>query len=103
MDSTHRTVRPTQDFRVQVLTHGRDGYVRYSEGVHHYDFYWEFCGAGCVVSAGVPSVAKWPRELPWAADRRDEVIARVGAEMCRHSGAGCTWRLNNDWLEVLES
>ena len=93
--------KPSRNFQVQVIERGRDGYVRYSEGMEHYDFYWELCGAGCVVSANVPSVAKWPHELPWAADRRDEVIARVGDEMCRHSGAGHTWRLNNDWLEVV--
>ena len=102
-DPSLRAMQPSRDFQVQVLERGRDGYVRYSEGLHHYDFYWEFCGAGCVVSANIPSVAKWPSELPWAADRRDEVVARVGEEMCRHSGAGCVWRLNNDWLEVSKS
>ena len=103
IDPNPRTVRPPRDFHVHVLERGRDGYVRYSEGAHSYDFYWELCGAGCIVSANVPSVANWPVELPWAADRRDEVIARVGEEMCRHSGARCTWRLNKDWLEVVQS
>ena len=92
-----------QDFKVEVSTRGRDGYVRYSEGGHSFDFYWEFCGGGCLVSAGVPSVEKWPREIPWAAGRRDEIVARVGDVMCRHSGPGCTWRLNGNWLEVLEA
>ena len=103
LDPSPQALVPLQDFHVHVLERGRDGYVRYSEGSHSYDFYWEFCGAGCVVSASVPSIAKWPRELSWAADRRDEVIARVGEAMCRHSGTGCTWRLNNDWLEVVKS
>jgi hypothetical protein len=92
---------PSRNFHVQVIERGRDGHVRYSEGLHHFDFYWEFCGAGWVVSASVPSSAKWPKDLPWAGDRRDEVVARVGEAMCRHSGADHTWRLNGDWLEVL--
>lgn len=93
-------MNPSDDFQVQVLERGRDGYVRYSEGLHHYDFYWEFCGDGCIVSAGVPAADKWPQQLPWAAGRRDEVIARVGEQMCRRAGPGRKWRLKNDWLEV---
>lgn len=89
-----------RDFQVHVFERGRDGHVRYSKGLHHYDFYWELCGEGCVVSASVPSAAKWPHELPWAPDRRDEVIARVGEQLCRHAGVGRKWRLNKDWLEV---
>src|SRR5262249_23093984 len=50
-DPSLEPLNPSHDFQVQVIERGRDGYVRYSEGMHHYDFYWEFCGAGCVVSA----------------------------------------------------
>lgn len=101
-DPSPSALKPPPEFLVHVFERGRDGHVRYSEGAHHYDFYWELCGAGCIVSVSIPSVTNWPRELPWAVDRRDEVIARVGAAMSRDAGAGCTWRLNDDWLEVVE-
>jgi hypothetical protein len=89
-----------QAFNIDVVTRGREGYARYAEAAHTHDFYWEFCGAGCVVSANVPSASEWPKQLPWAAGRRDEVVARVGEALCRHSGPGCTWHLNDVWLEI---
>ncbi len=80
---------PPANYRVRIVENGRDGEVIYEEAGRALSFYWTF-GAGAVVtSIAVGNAAEWRRDHSWAADRRDEIIARIGAEVIRRRAPSC--------------
>jgi hypothetical protein len=90
-------------FTIEIIETGRSGSIRYAEGPgQSYDFYWEFGGGEAVASITVPTPAKWAAALPWAADRRDEVLQRVAHQVCRQRCAGCRPRFGDNWIDLIK-
>jgi hypothetical protein len=93
----------SRGYSVEIVQRGRDGDIRYVEGDHSYDFYWEFGGADVVGSISVPSREQWAAALPWAAERRDEVLQRVGEEAPRKRCRGCRVAIRERSIDLLAS
>lgn len=72
-----------QKWRVRIVADGRDGQVIYEEAGRALSFYWEFGAGPVIVGVAVGDAADWRADHPWAAERRDEIIARLGAELIR--------------------
>ncbi len=90
-------------YTVEIIERGRCGDVRYIEGDHSYDFYWEFGGADVVVSISVPSRERWAAALPWAADRRDEVFQRVAEKARRKRCQQCRVEIGERAIDLLQA
>lgn len=76
-------------YKVRIIENGRDGDVVYEEGGRELSFYWAFGAGDVVTSISVGDAAEWRRDHAWAADRRDEIIARVAAEAIRQRAPTC--------------
>jgi hypothetical protein len=87
--------RSSAPWRVRIIENGRDGNVLYQEGGEELSFYWAFGGGDVVVSVAVGEASEWRTERPWAADRRDEIIARVAAEVIRQRKPGSQWVIDD--------
>ena len=68
---------------------GRDGYIGYYEGSSAASFYWEFGGNDVVVIIYIGKPSDWSKQYPWAADRQQEIVERVGQEVIRQSAPNC--------------
>jgi hypothetical protein len=91
-------------YAVKIIEEGRSGRIKYSEGLFRsHQFYWEFGGGDAVVVIRIPTPAEWASALPWAADRRTEILDRVAAEVCRLRCRGCRPVVTDAWLELLEA
>lgn len=92
----------TDDSVVEIRERGPAGDVRYAEGPGHvHDFWWEFLVGEVIVGIRVPSPAEWPAALPWAAERRDEVLQRIGEAVVRARCKDCRFRITERSLEIL--
>lgn len=90
-------------YTVTVTTDGRSGHVHYSEGLSRtFAFYWEFSGGDVVAAINVPKSSEWDAKLPWAANRRDEVLARVAAEVRRQQCPTCEPRIGDSWIDMMQ-
>lgn len=73
---------------------GQAGSVRYSDDSGSHEFGWEIGGSGGVaIYISVPSPKEWGIQLPWAAGRRDEVLARIAHEVHRQQCRECGWEI----------
>lgn len=77
------------DWRVEIPTGGRDGYVRYYEGPHTASFYWEFGGDDIVVILHTGQSGAWSSQYPWAASRKRQIVERVIQEVIRQQAPTC--------------
>jgi hypothetical protein len=76
-------------WRVRIVENGRDGEVVYEEGGRALSFYWAFGAGDVVTSVAVGDLGEWRANHPQAADRREEIIARIGAEVIRQRAPSC--------------
>lgn len=83
-----------KDYRVRIARNGRDGEVIYEEAGRALSFYWAFGGGDIVTYIAVGDPDEWRAEHPWAADRREEIIARIGAEVIRQRAPSCRAELD---------
>ena len=88
---------------VEFVAHGRTGQAIYREGANVHAFDWEFGVDDVVLSIHVPSVAAWNAAVPWAAERRDEVIATIVREALRSHCVGCVPDFGDTRINLLES
>ena len=51
----------------------------------------------------VPSPADWDARIPWAAGRRDEVLATLAREVSRQKCRGCTIEIAERWIHLREA
>lgn len=92
---------PTPDWQVTFTEEGRSGYVHYRERAGRLSFYWEFGGGDVVTAISVGSADDWKREHPWAAPRRDEILARVATEVIRQRAPSCIAEFDpSGWLNI---
>jgi hypothetical protein len=89
------------DWRVEVMVNGRDGYITYREISDSAKFYWEFGGRDvtAIIHTGKPST--WRDKYPWAADRRHEILERVSKEVIRQKAPTCTATFDEKTGEIL--
>ncbi len=76
----------------------RAGWLSYREGEREARFGWELGGAGVVVFITVPAPEQWATAVPWAPDRRTEILDRVAREVWRQECRGCTGRVERDTI-----
>jgi len=79
-----------RDWSVAFAERGRDGYVYYHEPAGVITFYWEFGGGDTVAIITSEKEAKWRKEFPWVAARRQEILERVASEVIRQKAPGCS-------------
>lgn len=77
------------NWRVDYIDNGRDGEVRYHEGGRTLSFYWEYGGGDVVFSIAVGDDGEWRAQYADLADRREEIIARIAAEVIRQRAPSC--------------
>ena len=71
------------EWRVEMQTGGRDGYIGYYEGSKAAAFYWELGGGDALLIIHIGEPSKWRQEHPWGVDRRSEIMRRVIQEVVR--------------------
>jgi hypothetical protein len=89
------------DWRVEIVANGRDGYITYREDSDSAKFYWEVGGGDvlAIIHAGKPSM--WSYKYPWAVDRRHELLERVSKEVIRQKAPTCTATFDDKTGEIL--
>ena len=75
---------------------GRDGYVSYNEGPNIASFYWEFGGEDIVAIVYVGKPASWTIHVPWAAERRQEILERVIEGIIEARAPDCRFKLDEE-------
>jgi len=91
-----------REFTIAIVTRGQSGKLTYHEGSHRHEFDWEFGGGDSVVIVHAPTPARWPAELPWAADRREEVLTRVAQDLVRQKCFGCRYVVHGAGIDILQ-
>jgi len=79
---------------VSITQEGRSGSVQYREPGGRLDFFWEFGGGDTVAIVAVGTDEEWRVRHPWAAPRRAEILAFVGAEVVRQKAPSCRAELD---------
>jgi hypothetical protein len=83
---------------------GRAGTITYREDAGEHAFDWELGGRGPIVSwFWVPQDARWREDVPWAPERRAEIVGRVAAEVLRQKCRTCRYEIGDRMVEFFES
>lgn len=91
------------DYKVTITESGRCGTVRYAEGWwRRVEFDWEFGGGDIVAMIRIPTAKQWAGAVPWAANRRDEIVRRVADEVRRQRCRDSRVRMTDSWIELVE-
>ena len=95
-------IAPAPEGYVVEIGEGRGGWVVYREGERSARFAWQLAGKeGTLVSwIVVPTEKHWPGEVPWAADRRDEILERIARDVMRQKCATCRLVIGRDKIEM---
>ena len=88
---------------VEIVASGPGGSVIYREGEHTQAFGWDLGGGDVLATIYVPSPADWDARIPWAAGRRDEVLATLAREVSRQKCRGCTIEIAERWIHLREA
>jgi hypothetical protein len=93
---------PRQPFAVTIeAPGGRGGSLDYREDAGGGRFGWEVEGIRrSVLRVTAPGAAAWDRELPWAAGRRQQILARVAEEMVRQKCPGYRWEIDDSGVSL---
>lgn len=83
---------------VVIEGNGPGGSVTYREGEHAQSFGWDLGGGDVVATIYVPSPGDWDARVPWAAGRRDEVLAALAREVSRQKCRGCRVEIAERWV-----
>ena len=85
---------------VEIGIGGPGGSVTYREGKHAQAFGWDLGGDDVLATIYVPSPADWDARVPWAAGRRDEVLATLAREVARQKCRGCVVEIAEQWIHL---
>ena len=78
---------PPGEWRVDETVQGRSAIITYSEGENVLTMYGEIGGANAFFIVSGPPPQEWVSAVPWAAERRREVMERVAAALIsKHPG-----------------
>jgi hypothetical protein len=88
-------------YKVSVSQTGRGGTIFYTENGVELDFDWEFSMTGATVF--VPTPAQWDAfcESGFFTGRRQEILERIGEELCRQQTSNGKFRIEDNWLEII--
>ena len=74
---------------VTILEEGRAGRVRYTDGEHVIEGYWEFGGGEVVAIVSVGSRGEWVDLHPWAVEKRPGILRFIADELLRQRAPSC--------------
>lgn len=86
---------------VTILEQGRDGQVRYAQGLHTLEGYWEFGGGDVVTIVSMGTREEWMRDHPWAVDQRAEILRFIADEVMRQRAPTCAAEVDEARGEIL--
>jgi hypothetical protein len=79
------------------------GSVHYREGAHEHRFDWELAAkTPSVCFVYVPTYERWPVEVPWAPERREEILYRVAREVQDQKCRGSRWEVGETMIHFFE-
>lgn len=87
---------------VDIAINGPGGRVLYREAGHEHRFDWELGAKDVVATIYVPSPADWDARIPWAAGRRNEILATLAREVSRQKCQGCVVEVAERWIHLRE-
>jgi hypothetical protein len=82
------------NWRVEIVEKGPIGTICYYEDSKVASFEWEFGGGNVIAIIHGGSAPEWSEKYPWAADRRLEILERVGNEAIRQRAKTSTASLD---------
>lgn len=82
------------NWRVEIVEKGPIGTICYYEDPKVASFEWEFGGGNVIAIIHGGSAPEWSEKYPWAADRRLEILERVGNEAIRQKAKTSTASLD---------
>lgn len=88
---------------VEIEVNGPGGSVTYREGGHAQSFGWDLGARDVIATIYVPSPADWDARVPWAAGRRDQVLATLAREVSRQKCRGCVIEIAERWIHLREA
>lgn len=99
--STPRMGPAPVGYQVEI-DHGKGGWLTYRERERDARFSWKLAGKEGTLIAWVivPTPKRWAENVPWAADRRDEILERIGAELLRQRCPTCRVLIQKDSIEM---
>ncbi len=74
---------------VMIVQNGRDGSVRYADGLRSIEGYWAFGGNDVVTIVSMGSRDDWAQAHEWAVDQRAGVLRFVADEVIRQRAPTC--------------
>ena len=80
---------------VTIIEHGRDGSVRYSDGLRSIEGYWEFGGNDVVTIVSMGTHDEWLRDHAWAVPQRDDILRLVADEVIRQRAPTCVAEIDD--------
>jgi hypothetical protein len=85
-----------------LIDHGKGGWLTYGEGGETARFSWKLAGKEGTLVAWVivPTSKRWAEDVPWAADRRDEILDRIARELLRQRCPTCRVLIQKDAIEM---
>jgi hypothetical protein len=78
------------------------GSVVYREGERVHEFGWDLGARDVVMTIYVPAPGDWDARIPWAAGRRDEVLATLAREVSRQKCRACDVEIAERWIYLRE-
>ena len=86
--------------RLEYEQSGRAGIITYCEQDLRIAFDWEFAAGNSVVYIFVPNPGQWEAATHTPLTRREEILDFVGAQVVRDKAPGCTYRIEDGWIDV---
>jgi len=94
---------PTNNWRVELPSGGREGYLSYCEGDLTASWFWELGGGDVVLIIHLGTVSEWRAKYPWAAERRAEIVERLKQTVIGERGPAwkCEMQTRDDGYSYL--
>lgn len=81
---------------VTIIEKGRDGSVRYADGLRSIEGYWEFGGNDVVTIVSMGTADEWRSAHAWAVPQRAEVLRFVADEVIRQRAPTCEAEIDDE-------
>lgn len=86
---------------VTITEQGRSGRVRYADGAHAIDGYFEFGGGGVIAIVSMGSREEWTHGHPWALADRARILQFVADEAIRQRAPSCVAEIQEELGDIL--
>ena len=85
---------PSEDWRLECVPTGRDGFIFYHEGSQAIPLYWEYGGGDVVVIVRMLDPDKFGLKYPWAVGREREIFERIAQEVIQQQAPTCRAKID---------